>query len=248
MGKIKLLSLFSGIGAFEKALDRIEAEYKLIGYSEIDKYASRSYAAIHNVAEPLNLGDIKKIDEKKLPKDIDLITYGFPCQDISTAGKQRGFLDANGNQTRSGLFFDALRIIKAGYGFGLYVGLYVYKERWFDFNAFAGTRLWIARYYRGYRTMRFDDEPDQKYKPDVDGDISGWQYTSCGEIPGIKGDVDLDIAYEDPMLWSQPAVEPGVIYTVSVADVWTREQAEVIRQQFAAMGINGIVHKVKILE
>lgn len=113
MGKIKLLSLFSGIGAFEKALDRIEAEYKLIGYSEIDKYASRSYAAIHNVAEPLNLGDIKKIDEKKLPKDIDLITYGFPCQDISTAGKQRGFLDANGNQTRSGLFFDALRIIKA---------------------------------------------------------------------------------------------------------------------------------------
>lgn len=55
-------------------------------------------------------------------------------------------------------------ITAAGYGFGLYVGLYVYKERWFDFNAFAGTRLWIARYYRGYRTMRFDDEPDQKYK------------------------------------------------------------------------------------
>ena len=35
MGKIKLLSLFSGIGAFEKALDRIEAEYELIGYSEL---------------------------------------------------------------------------------------------------------------------------------------------------------------------------------------------------------------------
>lgn len=128
------------------------------------------------------------------------------------------------------------------------LGLYVYKERWFDFNAFAGTRLWIARYYRGYRTMRFDDEPDQKYKPDVDGDISGWQYTSCGEIPGIKGDVDLDIAYEDPMLWSQPAVEPGVIYTVSVADVWTREQAEILRQQFEAMGINGIIHEVRIVE
>lgn len=139
-------------------------------------------------------------------------------------------------------------ITTAGYGFGLYIGLYVYKERWLDFDAFAGTRLWIARYYRGYRTMRFDDEPDQKYKPDVDGDISGWQYTSCGEIPGIKGDVDLDIAYDDPAEWTHPAAEPGVIYTVSVADVWTREQAEVIRQQFAAMGINGIVHKVKILE
>ena len=139
-------------------------------------------------------------------------------------------------------------ITAAGYGFGLYVGMYVYKERWFDFGAFAGVRLWVARYYRGYRTMRFEDDPDQKYKPDVDGDISGWQYTSCGEVPGIKGNVDLDIAYEDPMLWSQPPAEPGVIYTVSVADVWTREQAEAIRQQLAPLGVCGVVHKVKILE
>lgn len=89
---------------------------------------------------------------------------------------------------------------------------------------------------------------ESRCKPDVDGDISGWQYTSCGEIPGIKGDVDLDIAYEDPMLWSQPAVESGVIYTVSVADVWTKELAEIAQQQFAARGIDGVVHKVKILE
>lgn len=139
-------------------------------------------------------------------------------------------------------------ITAAGYSFGLYVGLYVYKERWFDFDAFAGVRLWVARYYRDYRTMRFEDEPDQKYKPDVDGDISGWQYTNCGEVQGIKGDVDLDIAYEDPATWAQPAVEPGVIYTVSVADVWTREQAEAIRQQLAPLGVCGVVHKVKILE
>ena len=139
-------------------------------------------------------------------------------------------------------------IAAAGYSFGLYVGLYVYKEHWFDFNAFAGTRMWVARYYRGYRTMRFEDEPDQKYKPDVDGDISGWQYTSSGEVSGIKGDVDLNLAYEDPALWSQPAVEPGVIYTVSVADVWTKELAGIARQQFAARGIVGVVHKVKILE
>ena len=70
----------------------------------------------------------------------------------------------------------------------------------------------------------------------------------CGEIPGIKGDVDLDIAYEDPTAWSQPAVDPGVIYTVSVADAWTKELAEIARQQFAARGIVGVVHKVKILE
>lgn len=139
-------------------------------------------------------------------------------------------------------------ITAAGYGFGLYVGLYVYKERWFDFDAFAGARLWVARYYRGYRTMAFADDPDQSYKPSVNRDITAWQYTSCGEVAGIKGDVDLNIAYEDPTLWSQPAVEPGVIYTVSVADVWTREQAETIRQQLAPLGVCGVVHKVKILE
>lgn len=109
---MKILSLFSGIGAFEKALDNLEIPYELIAYCEIDKYASKSYAAIHNVDESMNLGDITKVNEKELPKDIDLITYGFPCQDISLAGKQKGFFNEDGTQTRSGLFFEALRIIK----------------------------------------------------------------------------------------------------------------------------------------
>ena len=139
-------------------------------------------------------------------------------------------------------------ITVAGYSFGLYVGLYVYKEHWFDFDAFAGVRLWVARYYRGYRTMQFADAPDQSYKPSVDRCLTVWQYTSCGEVAGIKGDVDLNIAYEDPALWAQPAVEPGVIYTVSVADVWTREQAEAIRQQLVPLGVCGVVHRVKMLE
>lgn len=109
---MKVLSLFSGIGAFEKALDVLKIPYELVGYCEIDKYASKSYSAIHDVPETMNLGDITKIDEKALPKDIDLITYGFPCQDISIAGKQKGLLNEDGTQTRSGLFFEALRIIE----------------------------------------------------------------------------------------------------------------------------------------
>jgi len=109
---VKLLSLFSGIGAFEKALDRLGIAYDLVNYCEIDKYASKSYSAVHNVPESLNLGDVTKIDTSKLPKDIDLITYGFPCQDISLAGKQKGLFNENGTQTRSGLFFEALRIIE----------------------------------------------------------------------------------------------------------------------------------------
>ena len=110
---IKYLSLFSGIGAFESAMRNLNIEYELIGFSEIDKYATKSYCAIHNVSENKNLGDITKIDETKLPSDIDLLTYGFPCQDISIAGKQKGFFNRDGSVTRSGLFFDALRLIQA---------------------------------------------------------------------------------------------------------------------------------------
>lgn len=106
----KYLSLFSGIGAFEKAMENQEIPFELVAYSEIDKYASKAYSLIHGVSEEKNLGDITKIDENTLG-DVDLITYGFPCQDISVAGYQKGLI-ANGKRTRSGLFFDALRIIK----------------------------------------------------------------------------------------------------------------------------------------
>ena len=108
---VKLLSLFSGIGAFEKALDNLKINYELVNYCEFDKYASKAYSLIHNVAESGNLGDITKVDETILPKDIDLITYGFPCQDISLAGQLKGLFNEDGTKTRSGLFFDALRII-----------------------------------------------------------------------------------------------------------------------------------------
>lgn len=109
---MKYLSLFSGIGAFEKALENLGIPFDLVGYCEIDKYASKAYSLIHGVPENLNFGDITKIDEKKLPKDLGLITYGFPCQDISLSGKQKGLFDKDGKPTRSGLFFEALRIIR----------------------------------------------------------------------------------------------------------------------------------------
>ena len=109
---LKFFSMFSGIGAPEKALENLGIDYELVGYSEIDKYASKSYSAIHGVPESKNLGDITKVNEKELPKDIDLCVYGFPCQDISNAGKMKGLFNEDGTQTRSGLFFEALRIIE----------------------------------------------------------------------------------------------------------------------------------------
>ena len=108
---MNLLSLFSGIGAFEKALENIGIEYDLVNYCEIDKFASKSYSLIHGVSEDKNLKDVTKVDTSKL-NNIDLITYGFPCQDISLAGKGNGFEDEDWNRTRSGLFFEALRIIE----------------------------------------------------------------------------------------------------------------------------------------
>ena len=109
---IKLLSLFSGIGAFEKALTNLGIQYEVVNYCEIDKYASKSYSAIHGIPESKNLWDITKVDAFNLPKDIDLLTYGFPCQDISLAGKQKGMFNEDGTLTRSGLFFKALDIIE----------------------------------------------------------------------------------------------------------------------------------------
>lgn len=98
---LKYISLFSGIGAFEKALFNIGVPYELINYCEIDKYASKAYSLIHHIPESRNLWDITKVDETTLPSDVDLITYGFPCQDISIAGKKQGFVSKDGKKTRS---------------------------------------------------------------------------------------------------------------------------------------------------
>ena len=106
---LKYISFFSGIGAFEKALDNLGVEYELVNYCEIDKHASKSYAAVHGVDESLNLGDITTVDTSKLPKDIDLLTHGSPCQSFSLAGLQHG--GDKGSGTRSSLMWETVRII-----------------------------------------------------------------------------------------------------------------------------------------
>ena len=108
-GKLRLLSLFSGIGAFERALENIGYDFEIAGYCEIDRPASKAYSLMHGVPEELNLWDVTKVND--IPPDIDMVTYGFPCQDISAIGNKRGFTH-EGQSTRSGLFFEALRIIE----------------------------------------------------------------------------------------------------------------------------------------
>lgn len=107
---IKYLSLFSGVGSPEMALRNLGIEFELVGFSEVDKYAIKSYCAIHGVDESLNLGDITKIDIDALPDDIDLITHGSPCQDFSFAGKRQGGDEGSG--TRSSLMWNTVEIIR----------------------------------------------------------------------------------------------------------------------------------------
>ena len=110
---IKVLSLFSGIGAFERACCRIGLDWELVNYCEIDRWASLSYSMVNQCSESLNLRDVRAVTAETVrDQHVDLITYGFPCQDISIAGKQQGFVNDSGESTRSGLFFEALRIIK----------------------------------------------------------------------------------------------------------------------------------------
>lgn len=100
---IKVNELFSGIGAFRKALEDLEISHKIVGISEIDKYAIKSYEAIYG--ETRNYGDISKIDKLDYA---DLWTYGFPCQDISVAGKGAGIVKG---ETRSGLLYEVERLL-----------------------------------------------------------------------------------------------------------------------------------------
>lgn len=107
MEKIKVLSLFSGIGAFEKALTNMGQPYELVGFSEIVAGTIEAYCRIHDVSDTLNLGDVRELNPELLP-DHDLLVAGFPCTDISHNGKQQGFKDAS---TRSGLVHYAIDII-----------------------------------------------------------------------------------------------------------------------------------------
>ena len=102
---IKVLELFGGIGACSKALERLGIDYEIADYVEIDKYAVKSFNAMHNTNfEPQ---DITKWDKDI---EVDLIMHGSPCQDFSLAGLQAGGDEGSG--TRSSLMYETLRIVE----------------------------------------------------------------------------------------------------------------------------------------
>ena len=107
------LDLFSGLGGF--CLGALWAGWKWENHfnSDIEVYANKIYSKRFPLSK--QLGDINKIDFKALKKRYGpdwVITGGFPCQDISIAGKQKGFFDEKGKRTRSGLWFEMWRAIR----------------------------------------------------------------------------------------------------------------------------------------
>ena len=109
MESIKVIELFSGIGATRVAVDRVAEKLgkkvEHVAICEIDKYAIQSYNAIFG--QTPNLGDITKVQH--FPK-CDLLSWTFPCTDLSKAGDCKGMKEGSG--TRSALGWEVIRILK----------------------------------------------------------------------------------------------------------------------------------------
>lgn len=104
--------LRAGIGSQAKALTRLGADFEHYRICEFDKYAVTSYNAIHGT--DFTTSDITKINANDLgiidtDKYCYIMTYSFPCQDLSLAGKQKGM--AKGENTRSGLLWEVERLL-----------------------------------------------------------------------------------------------------------------------------------------
>ena len=101
---MKFLDLFAGIGGFRLGME--SAGHECVGFCEIDKFARKSYKAIHDTKGEIELHDITAVSDESIRRigRVDIICGGFPCQAFSIAGNRRGFED-----TRGTLFFEIAR-------------------------------------------------------------------------------------------------------------------------------------------
>lgn len=110
---IRLIELFAGYGSQAMALRNIEADFTSYKVVEIDKYAINSYNAVFDTNyKPLDITKIRGSDLKIVDTDkYDyLMTYSFPCTDLSLSGKCAGMTKGSG--TRSGLLWEVERLLK----------------------------------------------------------------------------------------------------------------------------------------
>ena len=109
---VRLIELFGGIGAQAMAFEELGVPFEHYRLIEFDKYPVASYNAIHGTDfKPTDIRDIKGDDLGIIEKNkyIYVMTYSFPCQDLSVAGKGRGM--SKGSGTRSGLLWEVERLL-----------------------------------------------------------------------------------------------------------------------------------------
>ena len=109
---IRLIELFAGIGSQAKALTNLGVEFEHYRICEFDKYAVTSYNAINGTNfQPSDITKLKGEDLGIVDTDkyCYLLTYSFPCQDLSNAGKGKGM--EKGSGTRSGLLWEVERLL-----------------------------------------------------------------------------------------------------------------------------------------
>ena len=101
---MQFVDFFSGIGGIRLGLEW--AGHECVGFCEWDKFARQSYKAMHYTKGEWESHDIRATKSYDVP-DADLWCFGFPCQDISVAGKQKGLQKGQ----RSGLFYEIMRLL-----------------------------------------------------------------------------------------------------------------------------------------
>ena len=101
---MKFIDFFAGVGGIRLGLE--QAGHKCVGFCEWDKFARKAYKAMYDCEGMWESHDIRTASSMELPK-ADLWCFGFPCQDISVAGKQKGLQEGE----RSGLFYEVMRLL-----------------------------------------------------------------------------------------------------------------------------------------
>ena len=101
---MQFVDFFAGIGGIRLGLE--QAGHKCVGFCEFDKYARTAYKAMYDTEGEWESHDVRATKPYDVPA-ADLWCFGFPCQDISVAGKQKGLQEGE----RSGLFYEIMRLL-----------------------------------------------------------------------------------------------------------------------------------------
>lgn len=187
---IRVFEAFAGYGSQSLALERLKRdypdfEYEVVGISEIDKYAIQAYNALHPGIT--NYGDISKMEWYKVP-DFDLLTYSFPCTDISNVGQQKGFEEGSG--TRSSLLWECRKAEELYGRAEIRALIRDYSEQKFD----GGFEIMNTKKLDFHRIII--DELKKKDTSAVDyltNKITGEEY-AWSQYKGAKDESDISLA------------------------------------------------------